>query len=68
MLPLEDNELLDPHFTLPDMLPSDILPPGPLTTSNSTSVGPLVSNVTSYTGPLSGISDADLDDLVIQVC
>ena len=65
--PLEDDELLDPHFTLPDTPPSDIQPPGPLTTSNGTSVGPSVSDVTSYTGPLSGISDADLDDLVIQV-
>ena len=67
MPPLEDDELLDPHFTLPDTLPSDIQPPGPLTTSNGTSVRPSVSDVTSYTGPLSGISDADLDDLVIQV-
>ena len=66
--PLEDDELLDPHFTLPDMLLSDIQSPGPLTTSNGTSVEPSVSDVTSYTGPLSGISDADLDDLVIQVC
>ena len=60
--PLEDDELLDPHFTLPNTLLSDIQPPGPLTTSNGTSVGPLVSDVTSYTGPLSGISDANLDD------
>ena len=66
--PLEDDELLDPHFTLPNTLLSDIQPPGPLTTSNGTSVGPSVFDVTSYTRPLSGISDADLDDLVIQVC
>ena len=57
-----------PYFTLPNTLLSDIQPPGPLTTSNGTSVGPSVSDVTSYTGPLSGISDANLDDLVIQVC
>ena len=60
--PLEDNELLDPPFTPPDMLHSDIQPLVPLT-DDSVDVGPLSSNVASYTGPLSSISDANLDDL-----
>ena len=64
--PLEDDELLDPHFTLPDTLPSDIQPPGPLTVDdiNAKSSNP---DITSYTGPLSSISDANLDDLIIRL-
>ena len=61
--PLEDDELLDPHFTLPDALPSNIQPPGPLTVDSIT-----VSDITSYTGPLSSISDTDLDDFIIWLC
>ena len=64
--PLEDDELLDPPFTPPDMLHSDIQPPVPLT-EDSVNVGPSSSNVASYTGPLSSISDANLDDLIIQL-
>ena len=65
--PLEDDELLDPRFTLPDTLPSDIQPPGPLTVDDINAESSN-SNITSYTGPLSSISDANLDDLIIQLC
>ena len=67
VLPLEDNELVDPRFTPPDMLHSDIQPPV-LLTADSIDVGPSSSNVASYTGPLSGISDANLVDLIIWLC
>ena len=62
--PLEDDELLDPHFTLPDTLPSDIQPPGPLTVDNINAKSSN-SDITLYTGPLSSISDANPDDLII---
>ena len=48
------------------MLPLDIQPLVPLT-ADSINVRPLSSNVASYTGPLSGISDANLDNLIIQL-
>ena len=64
--PLEDNELLDPRFTLPDTLPSNIQPPGPLTVDNINAESSN-SDITSYTGPLSSISDANLNDLIIQL-
>ena len=48
------------------MLHSDIQPPVPLT-DDSVDVRPLSSNVASYTGSLSGISDANLDDFIIHL-
>ena len=59
--PLEDDELLNLHFTLPDVLPSNIQPPGPLMVDSINAV----SDITSYTGPLSSISDTDLNDFII---
>ena len=64
VLPLEDDELLDPHFTPPNMLHSYIQPLV-LLTADGINVGPLSSNVASYTGPLSSISEANLNDLII---
>ena len=64
--PLEDDELLDPCFTLPDTLPSNIQPPGPLTVDDINAESSN-SDITSYTGPLSSISDANLDDFIIRL-
>lgn len=62
-LDLENDELLDPHFVLPETLPPDIQPP----TSEGANVTMTNSNITSFTGPLSNISDTELDDLIIQL-
>lgn len=53
--PQEHDELLDPPLALPDVFPPDIEPP---VTAGGT---------TSYTGPLSTISDEDLDKLIIRL-
>ena len=56
--PLEDDELLDPHLTLPNTLPSDIHPLPPDNTNESH---------TAFAGHLSTITDADLDNLIFQL-
>ena len=58
------NELLDPSLALPDVLPPNIKPPASVT-ADDTNDGSTRSHIASYTGPLSSISDENLNELVI---
>ena len=64
--PQEHDELLDPPLALPDSLPSNIEPQVSFIADN-TSSDSTRSHVSLYMGPLSSISDEDLDKLVIQL-
>ena len=64
--PLEYDELLDPSLALPDGLPPDIEPPEPVA-ADGTNDDSTRTHIASYTGPLSSISDKELDELIIRL-
>lgn len=61
---LDDDDLLDPHIPIPEHFPEDVHAAGGA--QRSTVPNP-VPTVVSYTGPLSIISDEELDDVIIRL-
>ena len=63
-----EDELLDPRLPIPAELPPDVaaaaVPPTHTPPNSTTSSGP---SVTSYTGPLSILTDDELDDLILRL-
>lgn len=57
----EEDDLLDPNIPLPERLPPDI---DPLSEQRPTDTA---QTVVSYTGPLSGLSDDELDEVITRL-
>lgn len=63
---LEEDNLLDPDFPAPERIPDDVVT-GFAVNQQSTSNHDSARTVVSYTGPLSTISDEELDELISRL-